>query len=294
MPQRDGMEAAGLRTILDVGDHDFERAVLERSKEVPVVVDFWAPWCAPCRALGPVLERLAHEHAGAFVLARVNVDEAPAVSQALGIQSIPAVKGFRDGALVAEFVGAQPEVAVRQFLAAVLPSDADRLARVGEAKAAAGDAAGAADSFHEALTHEARHPHALLGLARLRAAAGDAAEALGLLERVPPGAAVAREAERLAAELRTRAEASADEPALGARLRASPDDLDARLRLGRALAARGAYGEALAELLEVIRRDRSFADDGARKAMLDIFELLGAGDPLTERYRSELARVLFR
>jgi len=294
MPQRDAMEAAGPHLILDVGDHDFEREVLERSKTVPVVVDFWAPWCAPCRALGPVLERLAHEHAGAFVLARVNVDEAPAVSQAFGIQSIPAVKGFRDGALVAEFVGAQPEAAVRQFLTAVLPSEADRLARAGKARAAAGDAAGAAAAFHEALTHDARHPRALLGLTRLRAAAGEAAEALALLGRVPPGAPVAREAERLAAELRTRAESSADEPALRARLEASPGDLDARLRLGRALAARGAYDDALAELLEVVRRERSFADDGARKAMLDVFELLGADDPLTERYRSELARVLFR
>ena len=290
MPQLDGMEAP----IRDVGDHDFEREVLERSKEVPVVVDFWAPWCAPCRALGPVLERLAREHAGAFVLARVNVDEAPAVSQAFGIQSIPAVKGFRDGALVAEFIGAQPESAVRQFLAAVLPSEADRRARAGEARAAAGDAAGAAAAFEDALTHEARHPRALLGLARLRAAAGEVGEALALLERVPPGAPVARDAERLAAQLRTRAEGSADEPALRARLAAEPDDLAARLRLGRALAARRAYADALAELLEVVRRDRSFADDGARKAMLDVFELLGADDPLTERYRSELARVLFR
>src|SRR2546428_4756961 len=178
MPQLSAM--ADVPLVLDVGDHDFEREVLERSKSVPVVVDFWAPWCAPCRALGPVLERLAHEHAGAFVLARVNVDEAPAVSQAFGIQSIPAVKSFRDGALVAEFIGAQPEAAVRQFLAAVLPSHADRLALAGEAKATAGDAAGAAVAFQEALTREARHPRALLGLARLPAAAGQTAPALAL------------------------------------------------------------------------------------------------------------------
>jgi putative thioredoxin len=282
------------RPIRDVPERDFEREVLDRSRTVPVVVDLWAPWCAPCRALGPVLERLAEEHAGAFVLAKVNVDEAPAVAQALRVQSIPAVKAFRDGVLVAEFVGAQPEHAVRQFIAAVLPSEADRLVRDAEVRAAAGDADAARALFADALAREPRHARGLLGLARLHVAGGDDAEALALLERMPPGAPVAREAERLAAELRTRTDATGDAAALRARIEAAPEDLDARLHLGRVLAARGKYEDALVELLEIVRRDPKHADEAARKAMLDVFEVLGPGHPLADRFRSELARTLFR
>jgi putative thioredoxin len=280
--------------ILDVGDREFEQEVLERSKELPVVVDFWAPWCGPCRTLGPLLERLATEHAGAFILAKVNVDEAPAVAQAFRIQSIPAVKGFRDGAVVAEFVGAHPEAIVRQFLAALLPSEADRLARDGETRAAAGDDDGASRAFTDALARDPRHPRALLGLARLHVAKGDDADALALLERIPPGIPSARDRDRLAAEIRTRVDATGDEAALRSRVRANPGDLDARLQLGRVLAACGRYEEALAELLEVVRRDPKHADGAARRAMLDVFEVLGSGHPATERFRSELARVLFR
>jgi putative thioredoxin len=282
------------RAVVDVGDDDFEREVVARSRDLPVVVDFWAPWCGPCRTLGPVLERLAIEHAGAFVLARVNVDEAPGLAQAFRIQSIPAVAAFRDGAVVAEFLGAQPEAAVRRFLENVLPTEADRVAAAAEARAAAGDEAAAEDGFRRALAIDARHPRALLGLARLYAAGGKDAEALTLLERVSPSAAVAREAERFAAELRTRIDVTGDEATLRHRVAATLDDLDARLQLGRVLAAQGKYEDALAELLEVVRRDRRFADEAARKAMLDVFEVLGPQHPVTERYRAELAKALFR
>jgi putative thioredoxin len=279
--------------VIDVTDLDFEAEVIERSRQVPVVVDFWAPWCGPCRTLGPLLERLAEEHAGAFVLARLNTDENPELAAAFQVQSIPLVVGVRDGALAGQFVGALPEKGVRDFLAQLLPSPGERLAVDGVALLAAGKTSDAESAFRRALELDARAAVALIGLATILSQRGDEAEALTLLERVDPGPQRA-EADRLAASIRIRQSGAGDEAALRAKVDADPTDLEARFMLAQALAAGGRYDGALEQYLAIIQRDRGFRDDGARKAMLDIFDLLGAGNELADRYRSELAKVLFR
>ncbi len=280
--------------VRDVRDADFERDVLERSSTTPVVVDFWAPWCGPCRTLGPLLERLTAEAAGELELAKINVDESPRVAGAFGVRSIPTVLGFRDGAIVAEFVGAQPERAVREFLARVRPGPADRLVAESARLAAAGDATSAETCLRKALELDARHARALVALARLLGERGDAAEALALLGRVSAEGAPAQEAERLAARLRTQGEGAPDEAALRARVAADPNDLAARVELGRALAARERWEDALAELLAAIRLGPDRDDGAARKAMLDVFALLGPQHPTTARWRGELAKALYR
>jgi putative thioredoxin len=279
---------------IDVGDGDFEREVIQRSHERPVVVDFWAAWCGPCRALGPILERLADEHAGAFVLAKLDVDQAPGTAQRFGVRSIPLVLGFRDGEPVAEFLGAQPEAAVRKFLAKLLPTEADRLAGEGDELAGEGHENAAEERYRAALALETRHGRALLGLARLLATREDPDEALELLEQVVSPDGVAKEAAHLAAELRTRAAPGADPAALRERLAREPQDLGARLALGRALSAAGQYEAALPELLAVVERDPELEDQAARRAMLDVFEVLGRDHPLTLEFRSQLARALYK
>jgi putative thioredoxin len=281
--------------VAAVGADEFDARVVDGSASRPVVVDFWAPWCGPCRTLGPTLEALAEEHAGAFLLAKVDVDEAQEIAQRFGVRSIPTVLGFREGQVVKEFVGALPEAEVRRFLAEVLPSRAWELAREGAELAEAGHNNAAEERFRDALAEDPREAVALLGLAKLTAEAGETEAALELLGRVLPTSPRIEEAERLAAAVRTGgASGGGDLEELRARIEADPTDLEARFALGRGLAASGEYEPALEALLEVVRRDASFADQGARKAMLDVFEMLGADHPLTERFRGELARALFR
>lgn len=280
---------------VDVTEQDFESAVVERSHTVPVVIDFWAPWCGPCRALGPVLEKIADEQAGKFILAKINVDENPALAQAFGIQSIPAVKAVRNGAIAGEFLGAQPEPNVRRFIEQLLPSEADGLAQEAQRLEQAGKVQGAESLYRATLSKETNHPLALLGLARILAQRGEEADALTLLGRIPLTAPESALAQQLTAQFRLQQSGAnaEDEQKYRDRLAADPKDYDARFELSQVLAASGRYKEALTELLEIVKKDRQFRDDGARKAMLDIFDVVGQRSELAEHYRSELAKVLF-
>ena len=280
---------------IDINEKDFEQDVLERSYTVPVVLDFWAPWCGPCRAIGPVLEKLADEQAGKFVLAKVNVDENPALAQSFQISSIPAVKAVKEGAIANEFLGALPEPAIREFVERLMPSEADSLAQQGQDLQAQGKDQGAESLYRAALSKDERQPKALLGLARLLAGKEEHADALALLDRIPPNAREYDEAQQVAAQIRVKQTGAnaGEEAAYREKIAADPNDLDARFELAQILAASTRYEEALAEYLKIVKKDRAFRDEGARRAILEIFEVVGARSELADRYRSELAKVLF-
>ena len=279
---------------IEAGEANFESDVLERSHQVPVLVDFWAPWCGPCRVLGPVLERLSEEYSGKFVLAKVNVDESPSLAGAFGVQGIPAVKLIRDGQIAGEFTGALPEPAVREMLSRYLPSEHDAQADEAANLEEEGKEAEAKAIYQSILDAEPNHPKSLLGLGRVLMAGGDRDGALSYLERISPVADERKDADRLIARLQLQGDHHADEAALRQKLAAEPDNLEARFDLAKASAANEKFEDALHEFLNIVKTDRTFRDDGARKAMVQIFEVLPPDDPLIDKYRSELAKVLFR
>jgi putative thioredoxin len=263
--------------VIDVTDATFGTAVLEESYRRPVVVDFWAAWCQPCRLIGPVLERLASEHGGQFLLARLDVDANPQIAQAFQIQSIPAVKAFAGGRLVSEFIGAIPEQQIRQFLRSVLPTEADRLAAEGEEAERGGRIEEAERLYRRAFQEDPRHLFAGLGLGRIAVARGDVEEGRRLLQPLRPDP----QAERLLAALDV-SEWTAT----------AQSDGDSPLARAERAAAEGRFADALPKLLELVRSggdDR----DAAREAMVKVFAVLGDGDPLTAEYRRKLAQALF-
>jgi len=261
--------------VIEVTDTTFGAAVLEESFRRPVVVDFWAGWCQPCRLIGPVLERLAGEHGGEFLLAKLDVDANPQISQAFGIQSIPAVKAFRDGRLISEFIGAIPEAQIREFLRTVLPTEADRLVLEGEEAERVGRIDEAERLYRQALGTEPQHHFAALGLARVAATRGNVEEARRLLEPLRPDP----EAERVLAAIDVSEWTEA------------ADDGSPLARAERA-AAEGRFEEAMSTFLDLVRAGGEDRDAG-REAMLKVFAVLGDANPLTARYRRELARALF-
>jgi len=262
-------------STIEVTDQTFETAVLDESERRPVVVDFWAEWCQPCRMIGPVLERLADEHGGQFLLAKLDVDANPQASAAFGIQSIPAVKAFRDGRVVDEFIGAVPEQAIRQWLQGILPSEADRLAD----RAAEAERDGRTDEaerlYREALVAQPYHRRAALGLGGLLAMKGDVEQAREVLSAIRPDP----EAERLLA-------------AIEVSEWASPNG-DSPLARAEEAAAEGRFQEALEVFLAAVQNGTAEEKQRARDAMLKVFAVLGEEDPLTNEYRRMLATALF-
>jgi putative thioredoxin len=255
--------------VIAVDEADFEGRVVEASRLAPVVVDFWAGWCQPCLVLGPVLERLAGEYGGRFTLAKVDVDANQGLAARFGIRGIPAVKAFRDGELAAEFVGVQPEDAIRRFLDEVVPSPADE--RVAEARASASPDRAEA-GFREALALDPSNAGAAVGLARLLLDRGEVDEARALLASVAADEAV----RRLQAEVDLR-EAGGEPGELGAAAR---------------VALSGEHRQALAQLLAMVGGDDGRGDE-ARRLMLGVFDLLGDDDSLTREFRGLLANALF-
>lgn len=285
--------------VIDTTTQTFGADVIEASMQQPVLVDFWAPWCGPCRTLGPIIEKAVQDSKGAVRLVKMNIDEHPAVAGQLGIQSIPAVIAFSKGQPVDGFVGAVPESQIKEFIervgGPVGPSDAEALVTAGEDLLAAGDTAGAAERFAAVLAAEPQSVPATAGLVQCLVASGDLDRARQALDQLPETAAGDPKvvAARAQLDLATQAASLGDESPLEARLAADPNDHQARFDLALLRNEKGDREAAADGLLEIMAKNRSWEDEKARKQLLTFFEAWGPKDDATLSGRRRLSSMLF-
>jgi putative thioredoxin len=286
--------------IKDTTTKDFMVDVMQESQTQPVLVDFWAPWCGPCKQLAPIIEKVVTNAKGKVKLVKLNIDEHPQIPGQLGIQSIPAVVAFSGGRPVDAFMGAVPESQIKSFIEGLLggalgASDAEALLAEAARLAGDGDLMGAMQAYTGVLELEPENVKAIAGMAQTYLAAGEMEQAKGLLVMVPeakqndPDVA----AVRAAIELAEKAASLGDLQQFQDRIDANPADHEARFELAVGLAAAGNREDAVDHLIEIVRKDRGFNDDGARKQLVQFFEAWGPTDPMSLYGRRRLSSLLF-
>ena len=300
-----GGAAGGEAGPVDVTTQSFVAEVIEASKDRVVLVDFWAGWCGPCKQLAPVIERVVASYGGAVKLAKMDIDAHPAVAGQLGVQSLPTVLAFAKGQPVDGFMGAVPESEIRAFIERVIQQTGlsgapaglpvDEMLAEAALRMEAGDTASASEIYVAILSEQPEEARAIAGLASVRLAGGDAEGARGMIEQVPEADRARPEVAAVLArlDLMRQVEGLGDENELRARLEADPGDHQARYDLALIADALGKRDEAADGLVEIMRRDREWNGDGARKQLVTLFESWGAKDPATLRARRKMSSLMF-
>jgi len=278
---------------------NFAADVIQASQEVPVIVDFWAPWCGPCKTLGPALEKAVKQAGGAVRMVKVNVDENQQLAAQLRVQSIPAVFAFKGGQPVDGFVGALPDSQIKSFIQRLTgdagPSPIEQAVEQASQAAEAGDTEMAMNIYGQVLRADPQNTAALGGLAHCLVLQGELAEAREMLDAMEPAlqSDPAVQSARAALELAEQAGDVGDAAELLARIETDPTDFEARMELSTALLAQNRREEAVDQLMEIIRRDRQWNDEAARKQLLTLFDAWGPTDELTVASRRRLSSMLF-